>query len=186
MSDAMTKPADAHAISQSDLAALLLQQRVERFLFDEAALLDARKFQEWLKLLEPDLDYWMPIRRIKTARELDQQFTARGDMALLDDDFVMISKRVKKLDSGFNWSEEPPSRTRYLITNIRVMKHEGGEIEVHSNFHLHRAHHEADFDDFIGRREDLLRETSDGLRLARRHIFLEQTVIQAGNMAVLF
>ena len=40
-----------------------LQFEVEQFLYQEAALLDAREFDKWLKLLTDDIHYWMPIRR---------------------------------------------------------------------------------------------------------------------------
>lgn len=168
------------------IEAMLLQHRVEQFLYDEAALLDDRRFEEWLALFTPDISYWMPVRRIKTVEDLDQQFTAKGDIALFDDEFDTLEKRVKKATGGFNWSEEPPSRTRYLITNVRVVAQEDDTLEVHSNFHLHRSRQEDDEDDFIGHREDLLRADGDSFKIARRHIFLEQTVIQAANMAILF
>ncbi len=179
MSDTMQAPA-------SEIEAMLLQHRVEQFLYREAALLDARQFGDWLKLFTQDVSYWMPIRRIKTVEDLDQQFTAKSDIALFDDDHSILKKRVDKMTSGFNWSEEPPSRTRYLITNVRVVAQQGGTLEVHSNFHLHRSRQEDDEDNFIGHREDLLRPDGDSFMIAQRHIFLEQTVIQAANMGILF
>lgn len=179
MSDTMQAP---DAVTD----AMVLQYRVEQFLYHEAALLDGRQFEEWLTLFTPDISYWMPIRRIKTVEDLDQQFTARGDIALFDDEYDTLEKRVKKATGGFNWSEEPPSRTRYLITNVRIVAKDADTLEVHSNFHLHRSRQEDDMDDFIGHREDLLVTDGDSFRIKRRHIFLEQTVIQAANMAILF
>jgi hypothetical protein len=38
----------------------------------------------------------------------------------------------------------------------------------------------------VGRRIDVLRRTDGGFRLARRHIFLDQTVIPTTNMSTLF
>ncbi len=47
----------------------------------EAALLDDRRFGEWLALFAEDAHYWMPIRRTMTSNALDQEFTAPGAMA---------------------------------------------------------------------------------------------------------
>ena len=40
-----------------------LQYEVEQFLYAEAAMLDARRYREWLELIAEDIHYWMPIRR---------------------------------------------------------------------------------------------------------------------------
>ena len=54
------------------------------------------------------------------------------------------------------------------------------------NFQLYRTRLNSEEDSWIGRREDLLRREQGELRLARRHIYLEQTVILAQNMSNLF
>jgi biphenyl 2,3-dioxygenase beta subunit len=69
---------------------------------------------------------------------------------------------------------------------VRVLEIAGDDIRVGLNFHLHRTRLESEEDNWIGRREDVLRRTPDGFLLARRHIFLEQTVILAQNMSNLF
>ena len=102
--------------SRPDAAALdrmLLQHEVEQFLYAEAALLDARRYRDWLALLADDVHYWMPIRRTMTSAELDREFTRLGDMAYFDDDREMLEMRVRKLEAGSAWSEDPPSRSRH-------------------------------------------------------------------------
>ena len=96
--------------------ALLLQYEVEQFYYHEAALLDERRFDEWLDLLTPDIHYWMPIRRTVTIANADREFTKPGDMAFFDDDKRLLEARVRKLASGYSWSEDPPSRTRHMIS----------------------------------------------------------------------
>jgi biphenyl 2,3-dioxygenase beta subunit len=158
----------------------------EEFLIREAALLDDRKLDEWLTLLTEDIHYWMPIRRTTTAKEIDREFTRPGDMALFDDDLRTLQLRVTRLSMGRAWAEDPPSRTRRLITNLRVLNIEGDEMLTTCNFQLYRTRLNSEEDSWIGRREDLLRRVDGELRLARRHIFLEQTVILAQNMSNLF
>jgi 3-phenylpropionate/cinnamic acid dioxygenase small subunit len=87
-----------------------LQYEVEQFLYAEAALLDARRYRDWLELLADDIHYWMPIRRTVTTADLDLEFTKPGEMAYFDDDRPMLEMRVKKLEAGSAWSEDPPSR----------------------------------------------------------------------------
>jgi biphenyl 2,3-dioxygenase subunit beta len=166
--------------------ALLLQYEVEQFYYQEAALLDARRFDEWLELLTPDIHYWMPIRRTVTLANADREFTKPGDMAFFDDDKSLLEARVRKLGTGFSWSEDPPSRTRHMIHNIRVLEETGDELAVESNFHLYRTRLDSEEDSWIGLRRDRLRRVDGKLRIARRHIFLEQTLILSRNLSNFF
>jgi biphenyl 2,3-dioxygenase beta subunit len=73
-----------------------------------------------------------------------------------------------------------------LITNVCIEGVAGEEISVRCNFQLYRARLNSEEDSWLGRREDLLRRVGGALKLARRHIFLEQTVILSQNMSNLF
>lgn len=165
---------------------MLLKFEVEEFLFMEADLLDSRKYDEWLECLADDIHYWMPIRRTTTAREVEREFTKPGGMAFFDDDKNFLALRVKRLAIGRAWAEDPPSRTRRLITNIRILGYDGEEVSVASNFQLYRTRLNSEEDNWIGRREDKLRRSDGGFKLSQRHIYLEQTVILSQNMSSLF
>lgn len=69
---------------------------------------------------------------------------------------------------------------------MRILELDGQEMRVSANFQLYRARLNSEEDTWIGRREDQLRRVHGELKLARRHIFLEQTVILAQNMSNLF
>jgi biphenyl 2,3-dioxygenase beta subunit len=172
------------ALSLSDRIAL--QFEVEQFLYAEAALLDARRYREWLALLAEDIHYWMPIRRTVTLSDIDREFTRPGDMAYFDDDHALLEMRVKKLEAGSAWSEDPPSRSRHFVSNVRILEVAGDEITVEACFHLYRTRLEADVDSWVGRRIDVLRRVDGGFLLASRKLFLDQTVIQSGNMSTIF
>lgn len=165
---------------------LMLRLEAEEFLFMEADLLDSRRYEEWLNVLTDDIHYWMPIRRTTMAREAHREFTERGGMAFFDDDKEILTMRVQRLSFGRAWAEDPPSRTRRLITNVRVLALDGEEVTVASNFQLYRTRLNSEEDNWIGRREDTLRRVEGEFRLAKRHVFLEQTVILAQNMSSLF
>lgn len=165
---------------------LYRQYEVEQFYYREARLLDGRQYAEWLKLFTDDVSYWMPIRRTKTTKDLDLEFTPKGAVAFFDDDLEMLASRVKKLDTGYSWSEDPPSRTRHLITNIEVLEVEGDELATYSNFHLYRTRLNSEEDSWIGHREDRLRRVDGQLKIASRKIFLEQTVLLSPNLSSFF
>jgi len=163
-----------------------LQWEIEQFLFDEAAVLDEHRYDDWLALLTEDIRYWVPIRRTTTARETDKAFTKPGDMAFFDDDLADLRMRVAKVSAGNAWSEDPPSRTRHYVSNVRIVDIDGDDVTVELNFILYRTRLESEEDAWHGRRRDTIRRTGDGYRLARRHVFLEQTVILSQNMSNLF
>src|SRR5271155_2644710 len=124
----LTRPGAAHAERPAER--MQLQFEVEQFLYAEAALLDARRYRDWLSLLDPAIRYWMPIRRTVTQSDIDREFTKPGDMAFFDDDFELLEMRVKKLEAGSAWSEAPPSRSRHFVTNVRITEVDGDDITV--------------------------------------------------------
>jgi biphenyl 2,3-dioxygenase beta subunit len=164
----------------------VIQYEVEQFLYAEAALLDARQYREWLGLVADDIHYWMPIRRTVTLNDLDREFTKQGEVAYFDDDYGFLEMRVKKLEAGSAWSEDPPSRSRHFVTNVRILDVVGDEITLEACFHLYRTRLEADVDTWVGRRIDVLRRVGSSFQLAKRHMFLDQTVIQSTNMSTIF
>lgn len=159
---------------------------VEDFYFDEAALLDARRYRDWLALLTDDVHYWMPVRRTKTSNELEAEFTQPGDMAFFDDDKAMLAMRVRRLETGYAWAEDPPSRTRHLIANVRVLGDDGTALDVESSFHLYRTRLNSEEDSWYGLRRDRLRRVDGALRIAQRHVFLDQTLLLSRNLSNFF
>lgn len=164
-----------------------LQHEVEQFYFAEAKLIDDRRFDEWYELLADDLVYWMPIRRnFQTGRSADEWGSA-DDIAVFDDDKETMGWRVKRLSRGMAWAEEPPSRTRHLVTNVVIQPNGDDELEVESAFLVYRTRLETQVDHFVGARHDLLRRHSEhGFQIARRHILLDQSVLLANNISIFF
>lgn len=164
----------------------LLQYEVEQFLYAEAALLDARRYRDWLALMAEDVEYWMPIRRTVTSADIEREFTKPGEVAYFDDDHTYLEMRVKKLEAGSAWSEDPPSRSRHFVSNIRVLDTAGDEVTLEACFDVYRTRLERDVDQWVGRRVDVLRRSGAGFLLVKRHLFLDQTVIQSTNMSTIF
>ena len=173
--------------SNDDIARRMeLQYRVEQFYYQEATALDERRFPEWLDMFTDDVHYWMPIRRTTLTKNKDMEFTKPGDMAYFDDTKELLAIRTTKLSSNHSWSENPASRSRHLITNVQILEDGGPVLKVMSNFHLYRVRFDSDEDSWFGRRVDELVPHEGSFRIKKRAIYLEQTVILARNMSVLF
>ncbi len=90
------------------------------------------------------------------------------------------------------WAEDPPSRTRHLVSNVVVRHADTDEQEIgqwyaRSNFIVYRNRLEREVDIYSGGREDILRETGSGdLVVARRTILLDQNVLLAKNISTFF
>ncbi|MER5430113.1 3-phenylpropionate/cinnamic acid dioxygenase subunit beta [Streptomyces sp. NPDC002588] len=166
-----------------------LQHEIEQFLYAEAALLDAHDVDEWFTLMAPDIHYHMPVRSNRQHRELAQEVSVVGELAHFDETYDEIYQRVRRLRLGTAWAEDPPSRTRRLITNVRVRPTEDedkDEYHVESNFLVYRTRLERDQDLFAGKRSDLLRPTDNGLgwQIARRTILLDQSTVLGKNISI--
>ncbi len=161
-----------------------LQYEVEQFLYEEAALLDQRRYRDWLELWTDDAHYWMPLRMTVGAAQESEEWTKEHENSYFDDDKVMLEERVAKLETGYSWAEDPPSRTRHLVSNVRVQNGLGSSlVVVECNFIVYRSRLASDEDWWVGHREDMLRRVDGGWRIAKRKIFLEQTTLLSKNLS---
>ncbi len=164
----------------------LLRGRIEDFFYFEAELLDERRLREWLELFTEDARYWMPLRHNPAQRsaDLDNELSAPGEAYYFNDDKESLRIRVERVYARNAWAEIPPSRTRHLVSNVRVKTDNGKELEVDSNFIVYRTRMEKDTDLFVGGRKDILRRSDGQLKITRRTIILDQAVLGAKNISV--
>ncbi|MCX2962786.1 aromatic-ring-hydroxylating dioxygenase subunit beta [Gordonia aquimaris] len=166
------------------------QHAVEQFLFAEAELIDEWQWRTWFDLFTDDAHYRMPIRRnrLRRQRKIDEADDLNGlEVAHFDDDKASLEMRIEQLESGMHWAEDPPSRSRHLVTNVRVQPADvDGEYFVRSNFFVYRNRLEAEVDLWAGERRDVLRLVDGSFRIADRIILLDQNLILAKNLSVFF
>jgi len=178
--------------SDARITRLLLTQEVTEFLYREAELLDERRYDEWLALLADDLRYWMPMRRNVKYGEEQREFTREGqDIAWFDEGKDTLVRRVKQIQTGIHWAEEPVSRISHLVTNVQLVEAtpsvaEAREVTVRCRFLIYRNRVETETDILVGKREDVLRRESEGWRIARRKIVLDQNVLLSKNLTFFF
>ena len=168
---------------------LLLHFRISQFLYHEAQLLDEHRFKDWLNLFADEVSYRVPVQRnrLRRQRALDPTVKPRLEMAHYDDDRALLEMRVAQLESGKNWAEEPRSRSRHFVTNVRVEKTAEPDLyKVRSNFIVTRNRGEAEEDIWAGERYDELRTHGTGFRIANRLAILDQNVVLSKNLSVFF
>ena len=143
-----------------------LRAEVEDFLYYEAALLDEWRLDEWVELFTPDARYIVPSTD-------DREGDGATSLVLLDDNLDRIRGRATRLKSRRAHREFPWSRTRRLITNVRVLSVSEDEIEVTANFLVIRIR--GDLNEYVGRYIYRLvhRDGSVGIRLRRAELDLE-------------
>ena len=137
---------------------------VEEFLYEEAALLDAWKLDEWLALLTEDAYYRVPSNDRPESEP-------RGTLFTIADDIARIRSRVARLKDRNAHAEFPPSRTRRLITNVRIVEEQ--PLRVEANFAVYRYRSNDDLRQYVGRYRYLLRREGGKLRIAGREAVLD-------------
>lgn len=163
-----------------------LLARIERFYRLEARLLDEERHDEWYQLLADDLFYWMPLRENRLRRDTRPELDP-DNMALFDECKADIAVRIGRLDSNLVWTEDPPTRHLYLVSNVEAFETgTAGEFEIHSAFVQYRNRSEHDEATLCGRRRDLLRAVGEGFQIARRLILLPQSVLLTKNLSAFF
>jgi 3-phenylpropionate/cinnamic acid dioxygenase small subunit len=148
------------------MAHVLLKQEMEEFLYNEAELLDERRYEEWLELLADDVRYWMPMRRNVKFGELEREFTREGqDINWFDEGKDTLTRRVQQILTGVHWAEEPLSRLCHMVSNIQLLHvrpsvSDPAEVMVKCRFLIYRNRVATETDILVGKREDVLRRVN--------------------------
>lgn len=160
-----------------------IYNRLLESLYDEAAALDERRFDDWVAMLSPDLIYQAPIRLTRTGPNKDRD--VMRTMFHLDEDYTSILMRTGRLQKSA-WAEDPPSRCRRFITNVRVAECDtAGEYEVVSYLYLERSRGDNPHNEQLtAERRDVWREVDGAYVLTRREIIVDQSVLGMSNLAV--
>jgi 3-phenylpropionate/cinnamic acid dioxygenase small subunit len=156
---------------------------VEDFLFYEADLLDERRFSEWLELLAPEIRYRVPIAQNVHSEDTAHEYLIGDlDISWVDEGIETLTARVRQLETGIHWAEEPVSRTSHLITNVRVTEDDGASVTVRSRFLVYRNRVRGVEDLLVGKRVDRLVRHGQTFKLAERVVYLDQTTLLANNL----
>lgn len=139
---------------------------VERLLYREAELLDAWKLDDWLALLTDTASYYVPPTDKPEASHEEALF-------IVADDHVRLKERVIRLKDPACHVEYPPSRTRRLVSNVRVAPQPDGSLRVRANFVVFRNRRRADKRMFTGEYRYILHRMDGELRIHERRAVLD-------------
>lgn len=160
---------------------------LNQFYFLEAEFLDDGRFADWLEMLGDDLHYWAPTRTNRLRRQQALSISAPGEAAFYDETKESLAWRIRRYDSGMAWAEDPPSRTRHLISNISARERSDGLLQVRSAFLVYRNRLHTEVDLYAGGRTDIIRRDGvHGFEVAKRTILFEQNVLLMKNISTFF
>jgi p-cumate 2,3-dioxygenase subunit beta len=146
--------------------AVTTRAEVEDFLYAEAALLDDWKLDEWEALLTEDAAYYVPPN--------DQlEGDHRSTLFLVADDRERIRQRVIRIKDPNCHAEYPKSRTRRMISNVRITAVEGDLVTVTANFVCYRFRRYERIREYVGAYRYVLRRSGDGFRIKERRVLID-------------
>ncbi|MGK0742817.1 3-phenylpropionate/cinnamic acid dioxygenase subunit beta [Leucobacter sp. Z1108] len=156
---------------------------LSRWLVDEAYTLDDQRYEDWLETLTDDIHYLMPVR-VTTA--LGAGYSTSPKMAHWDENKYSLSRRVARFLTEHAWTEDPPSRLRHYITNVRAFETDvEGELIADSAVLLFRSRGDTNPASTISaQREDVFRFVDGQYQLARRVIMIDESVLRTQNLAI--
>lgn len=188
-----TAPATAAPRIARDARYYETKREIEEFLYDEANLLDERRFTEWLGTLADDLRYFMPMEyNVKFGEHATRELTRRDEqMSWFNEGKWSLGKRAEQIQTGVHWAEEPLSRVCRLVSNVQLTAihttaHGDTEVDATSRFLIYQNRCEYEQYFFVGDRFDRMRHTTDGWKLAAREIRIHQNVLLAKNLSIFF
>ena len=139
MNAPVTQPFSPALADESRSVDIALHHEVSQFYFREARLLNNRQARVWLEtLVDPDVRYWLPILEDRFAKD-QRPAPSPDEPAIYNDDYKDLDNRITRLETGLVWMEDPPSRLRYLVSNIEAYHTADAQlIATFCNVHVYR------------------------------------------------
>lgn len=104
---------------------------IAQFLYHEARLMDAHRYDDWLALWEDDATYWAPCG--------DDDSDPTRNVSVIYDRGRQLRNRIQRLKETL-WLKERAPRLKRLISNIEIEPAGEGPIVVRANFILAELH----------------------------------------------
>ena len=156
-----------------------LRASVEEFLFREAVLLDDWRLEEWVDLFTDDARYVVP------STDLPEGDPTR-DLVFINDDIVRLRARAARLNSRHSHRENPRSRTRRFVSNVRVEETDDGQLSVSANVLVYRFR-SGEGAPYVGTIDYILRRDGGDLRSAYRRAVLDlEDLSRHGAVSIIF
>ena len=125
------RAAPGAALGDGAVSRAVTRTEVEDFLFHESDLLDTWQLDAWANLFTDDGEYLIPPTDLPDG-------DASKHLFLVYDDRHRLGERARRLGKKAAHAEFPHSRTRHLITNVRITQ-EGAAVHATCNFVVYRS-----------------------------------------------
>jgi len=145
---------------------VVTRAQVEDFLYLEAALLDDWKLKEWEALLTEDAAYYVPPND-------HPEGDCRNTLFLVADDRERIRQRVIRVLDPNCHAESPRSRTRRMISNVRIIAVDGDLVTVAANFICYRYRRYERIREYVGAYRYILKWTGGSFRIKERRVLID-------------
>lgn len=163
----------------TDNSRLALRGEVEEFLFREAGLLDDWKLEEWISLFTEDARYVVPSTDLPAG-------DPKRDLVFIDDDLDRLRARTARLNSRYAHRENPRSRTRRFVSNVRVEEADDGHVSVCANVLVYRFR-SGEGAPYVGTIEYVLRREGTEFKIAFRRAVLDMEDLSwHGAVSIIF
>jgi 3-phenylpropionate/cinnamic acid dioxygenase small subunit len=143
---------------------------------------------EWVQnRVAQDVLYRLPVRQNRLRDDANSQFSE--GMFHYDENYTTLFMKVMRLATTASpWAENPVSRTRRFVTNIKVYKTESpDELAVMSSLLITRSRYTEPTPLVLtAERRDVLRRSDEGFKLSKRTILVDQATLGYPNLAVFF
>ena len=87
-------------------------ERLQEFIYDEARLIDDKRFDEWYELFTDDALYFMPLARGQSAADVHS--------SLFYEDKLLLKVRIERLKRPGAFSQQVPSFCQHVLQLPRL------------------------------------------------------------------
>ena len=149
----------------ADLPDAGVRQAVEALVFEEARLLDERRFDDWLALFTDDATYWVPGQ--------PGQRSPRDGLSLVYERKPLLALRVQRLAGVGIHVQTPPARTHHHVSAVEVRPSADADAAYEADSSLIVAEWRGDEARwFAGRAHHRLRHAAGALRIVAKRVTL--------------
>jgi ethylbenzene dioxygenase beta subunit len=160
-----------------------LRLEFEELLIEEAWLLDNNRLEDWLGMLSEELSYRAPVRA--NVGRGEEGLDNPNLLTHFEENKFTMGLRVKRLRTGAAHAEEPPSRIRHFVSNVRILDQANPDrVQVSSNEMVFRSREGQDEHLFVAERRDWWRREEGRWRCVERLVLLEHDMLE--NLTVFF
>ena len=152
----------ARKVSAPRASGSTTQHAVEQFLYKQAELLDAKRWQDYIDLFTADGVYWMP------ADPADKHWD--GIPSIFAEDKNLMTVRMKRVLHPDAWSQRPLWGTNHVVGNVIIEKEfPNGDVKARSRFHMMELRRDT-VRHFAGSYVHDLKKTAGGYRIKAQRV----------------